>query len=171
MKKIAHFLAFILFVVLICIVSPIAFAVIETSGQCGDNITWTLQNKVLTLTGSGPMYDYGELPLQDPGWKEPDELDAVSKIIIGDGITHIGNQAFSHLTVSSINIPSSVTSIGDYAFSVCRYITEIVLPENLTEFVRDSHSEQGKRNRIRRFCRLLKFREMHYFRRYNPCWR
>ena len=29
-----------------------------TSGTCGENLTWTLENGILTISGSGPMTDF-----------------------------------------------------------------------------------------------------------------
>ena len=29
-----------------------------TSGQCGENLTWTVSNDTLTIEGFGAMYDY-----------------------------------------------------------------------------------------------------------------
>ena len=28
------------------------------SGKCGDNLTWTLEDEVLTISGTGDMYTY-----------------------------------------------------------------------------------------------------------------
>ena len=45
----------------------------------------------------------------------------VKRIIIGDGVTRIGEYAFYNCSSTSITIPNSVTRIGEYAFSYCIY--------------------------------------------------
>ena len=50
----------------------------------------------------------------------------VTELIIPDGVTSIGDYAFSGCTgLTSITIPDSVTSIGNYAFSDCNKLIEI----------------------------------------------
>lgn len=103
------------------------FADDATYNKCGDNITWSYDsdNCKLTITGFGPMYDYAE-------WGEPwayfkykiKELEFVNE---GAGITHIGTHAFSEIQITSITIPDSVESIGDYAFCNCQEATSLNL--------------------------------------------
>lgn len=40
---------------------------------------------------------------------------------------------FAYADIKKIIIPDSVTSIGDYAFDNCVYLTDITLPKNLKE--------------------------------------
>ena len=54
---------------------------------------------------------------------------------IPDGITRIGNDAFSGcFKLTSVTIPNSVTSIGFYAFSGCIGLTNIIIPDSVTSF-------------------------------------
>ena len=56
----------------------------------------------------------------------------VTKYVIGEGVTSIGNDAFSGCrSLTSITIPNSVTSIGEYAFSDCRGLTSITIPPSV----------------------------------------
>ena len=52
-------------------------------------------------------------------------------ISLPEGLERIGDYAFECCTISAFNIPSSVTEIGERAFSNCGYITEIVIPEGV----------------------------------------
>jgi hypothetical protein len=50
----------------------------------------------------------------------------MTSITIGNGVTSIGNYAFTNCTgLTNITIPDSVTSIGDFAFRECTSLTSI----------------------------------------------
>lgn len=60
-------------------------------------------------------------------------LDKVTKVILPNTITTIGNNAFFNCTsLTSINIPNSVTSIGTSAFNGCTMLTSINIPNSVT---------------------------------------
>ncbi|MBP5242768.1 MAG: leucine-rich repeat domain-containing protein, partial [Clostridia bacterium] len=55
------------------------------------------------------------------------------ELVIPDGVTSIGNAAFSFCDrLTSIVIPDSVTSIGRYAFYRCSGLTSIIIPDSVT---------------------------------------
>jgi len=55
------------------------------------------------------------------------------ELFIPEGYTSIGNWTFSKCTfLTSIVIPNSVTSIGNYAFSGCTSMTSVVIPDSVT---------------------------------------
>lgn len=84
------------------------------SGTCGQNVQWCYDGSTLTLTGSGPMANYGFNQNHAPWYNFYQMIDA---IVIGDGITTIGSYAFNGLMwVNSLVIPASVTTIGEGAF-------------------------------------------------------
>lgn len=51
---------------------------------------------------------------------------------IPSSVTSIGEYAFSESPLSSVTIPDSVTSIGEYAFSRCESLTSVTIPESVT---------------------------------------
>lgn len=54
-------------------------------------------------------------------------------VIIPDGVTSIGNQAFASCTeLTSITMPDSVTSLGIYTFVGCRSLKSITIPDSVT---------------------------------------
>ena len=57
----------------------------------------------------------------------------VTSLEIPDGVTSIGNFAFSGcISLTSITIPDGVTSIGEYAFAGCISLTSITIPDGVT---------------------------------------
>ena len=101
----------------------------EKSGTCGDNLQWKLTDEgVLTITGTGKMKDWDYF--NDSPWHENE---SVKQVIIGDGVTTIGDWAFSYCrALTSITIPNSVTTIGDNAFESCSSLTSITIPNSVT---------------------------------------
>ena len=60
-----------------------------------------------------------------------------TKILIADTykgfpVTNIYNEAFKSEKITSLIIPNSVTSIGDYAFYYCRSLTSVTIPDSVT---------------------------------------
>lgn len=69
-----------------------------------------------------------------------DKKDTLQTAIIKQGVTNIGSGdggnkgAFGDCTnLTNIEIPNSVTSIGNLAFSGCTGLTEINIPDSVTE--------------------------------------
>ena len=59
--------------------------------------------------------------------------DSVAGIVIPDGVTSIGDYAFvGCIFVTRFVIPNSVTSIGNHAFEDCFSLTGIVIPDGVT---------------------------------------
>ena len=104
-------------------VEPMAELPSETiSGYCGGegdgtNLTWTLTPEgVLTISGKGKMEDYETGAAPWYGYRT-----LLVTLVLGEGITHIGNRAFRSCTgfKGQLRIPSSVITIGDAAFYAC----------------------------------------------------
>ena len=94
-----------------------------TTGDC----SWTLdENGVLKISGNGEMDDYF---FESAPWGEN-----IKKVIIENGVTSIGEDAFSNCkSLSSITIPNSVVSINQYAFYNCSSLTDISIPDSVTD--------------------------------------
>ena len=110
------------------------------SGSCGTNLTWSLDTStgVLTITGSGAMTDFEDLYDDSGNWigcSIPwyDYVTSITSVSLPSGLTTIGQIAFSDCTaLTTISIPNGVTSIGGYAFYGCTALTSITLPNSIT---------------------------------------
>lgn len=107
---------------------------VVASGNCGakgDNLTWTLDdNGLLTISGTGEMASRCT-------WSASgvDYSNSIKYVWIKNGVTSIGANAFSVLLNSKlmiVEIPDSVTIIGESAFMRCNNLQEITLPESVT---------------------------------------
>ena len=110
-------------------------------GEAGP-LTWTFvrADSTLMIRGDGAMPDnwwpsWGQNP---PPWffaqNGKDEVTYIKKVVIDQGVTSIGNQAFWNcVNLEEVSIPVSVTSIGGGAFWHCSNLRAITLPESLTE--------------------------------------
>ena len=83
----------------------------------------------LTISGNGKMKDWRNS--SDEAWDS--NRKNIKNVIINNGVTSIGNFAFSDCTsLTNITIPNSVTSIGDYAFYGCENLINITIPNSVT---------------------------------------
>ncbi|MDE7391171.1 MAG: leucine-rich repeat domain-containing protein [Treponemataceae bacterium] len=61
-------------------------------------------------------------------------LKSLSKLVIPNGVTSIGDGAFKNCTaLTSVTIPDGMTNIGGRAFSGCTGITDVTIPAGVTE--------------------------------------
>ena len=120
-----------------------------TEGYCGkdsnQNVKWELsydeinQIVILTISGTGDMEDFNTSPWCAEYGNNPlfaqSSRTKINKVIIGKGITSIGNNAFKECyNLTSISLPSTLTSIGSKAFYGCTSLTTIDVPESVTGF-------------------------------------
>ncbi len=101
---------------------------IVASGQCGDNVTWTLDEKgAVVVSGEGDMWDY--LYYNSPFHKHTEDITAIT---IQNGITAIGNWMFVEcVNMVELSLPVSVTSIGEFAFHKCYALKRAVIPDSV----------------------------------------
>ncbi len=99
-----------------------AHAAAKTSGTCGTGLEWELDTAgVLTISGSGEMssWESGETP-----WN--DYASSIQKIVIGEGVTSIGVNAFAGASnVTEAHIPGSVVKINAGAFEYCKRLSDV----------------------------------------------
>ena len=118
-----------LFTFLLAIVASVGTLFAESSGTCGENLTWTLSDDgVLTISGTGAMTDYSYS--SSAPWYS--SRSSITSVIISDGVTSIGKYAFYDCrSLTSVTIPNSVTSIGAYAFEDCSGLTSVTIPNSV----------------------------------------
>ena len=81
---------------------------------------------------------YNDLPVTTIG-SEAFGNSNITNIEIPDSVTSIGNYAFRGCSsLTNIAIPDSVTSIGNYAFRGCSSLTNIAIPDSVTSIGRDA---------------------------------
>ena len=92
------------------------------SGQIGPNLYWELSGGVLTVSGSGDMWNYGT---GMPGWYPTRER--VKRVVLGPGVTSIGDAVFTACyQLTSVTVPESVLYFGDRCFSYCTFLEEVI---------------------------------------------
>ena len=118
----------------------------ELSGKCGENLSWTLKNDgVLTITGTGAMYNYEYDFPNDSGTSPWFNNPKIKSVVISDGVSSIGNHAFQKChELISVSLPKSIASIGRSAFEDCSALPDITIPNNV--FIIDVRAFFGCKN-------------------------
>lgn len=100
---------------------------IEVLTQTDD---WVLENGVLFVKNTIDMSEIKGWPTAP--WCSVRE--DVNKLILEEGITSIGYQAFLNcINLYDVTIPNTVTYIREEAFSACLALSSIVIPESVTQ--------------------------------------
>ena len=101
------------------------------SGSCGKKVTYTLSDDgVLTILGTGAMTNFTYTDNDESNRPWHSERESIRKVVIEEGVTSIGNFAFSFCNVQEVTIPSTVTSIGKRAF-MGTPLSSVVIPEGV----------------------------------------
>lgn len=114
--------------------------------DCGENLIWTLKDGLLTISGTGPMYDdfdpsTAELEHDGPDydfsapWNDV-KYDygnyTVNRVEICEGVTSVGAYSFYYnCNLEYVHIPSTVTEIGDDAFFFSEKLKTIIIEEGI----------------------------------------
>ena len=88
----------------------------------GTNITWKLDDGVLTVSGSGV--------LTRSAWSC--YKDVVTSVVVEEGITGIGNVFSGHTALRSVSLPESLTQISAKAFRNCTALTAVEIPASVS---------------------------------------
>lgn len=130
-KQISKILSAMLCIVLLLSAMPLTSFAATASGTCGENVSWYLdsENGQLTISGTGDMKDFSYY--RDIPWREQYN-DKIRTVLIDDGVTNIGNNAFSDcINLTEVLIGNSVTKIGYDAFDRCESLEEITVPDSV----------------------------------------
>ena len=105
----------------------------KIEGRCGDNAIYSYDEatRTLTISGTGAMWNGTNYS----------RLGNVDKIVIGKGITVIGEDAFSPFIVGSAEISDTVTTIKSNAF---HYLDSITIPKTVRTVETDAFYSVGK---------------------------
>lgn len=96
------------------------------SGTCGEDITWTLEDHTLTISGSGEMED-------GCPWEEYES--SVEHVVLTGGITKVGAKAFYGFdSIETVDFGDALVEIGEQAFYGCEDIDYIHLPATFRTF-------------------------------------
>ena len=135
MKKAFRALMTVVIALMIACTSLVqAKAADAAGGTCGSGVKWTLSDEgAMTISGSGAMTDYGD-PHESTAtapWYE--KRGTIRSVTIADGVTNIGNYAFSDCqNLNRISIASTVTRIGEGAFELCDVLASVNVPTGVT---------------------------------------
>lgn len=105
----------------------------KIEGRCGDNAIYSYDEatRTLTISGTGAMWNGTNYS----------RLGNVDKIVIGKGITVIGEDAFSPFIVGSAEISDTVTTIKSNAF---HYLDSITIPKTVRTVETEAFGSVGK---------------------------
>ena len=122
-------------VALVCVMTLSASAV-PTSGIIG-NARYSF-----TSYGNATIYPYyGDGAMCNFDNDSPMRNFVFNKIIIKDGVSHIGNFSFLGCGVNQVEISNSVKSIGYAAFCFTKNLKEIIIPESVISISTDAFRE------------------------------
>lgn len=98
------------------------------SGACGVDVKWRLDGNTLIISGEGEMYNYDS----SQTFSYAIFSDMFNKVVFEEGVTSVGNHAFSGFSnLTSVELSSTINSIGDWSFESTG-LTEIDFPESVT---------------------------------------
>lgn len=89
--------------------------------QCGTNVTWELEDGVLTISGTGKMTDFEDE--EDSPWYDISET--ITEVVVEDGVTRIGDLAFVEAyNLKKVTLADSVEELGYASFAYCESLSD-----------------------------------------------
>lgn len=153
----------ILFLLGLCLLLPLGVSAAETAeetnvprdpGFCGEDITWSVEEHVLTITGQGEMDDFP----QGAPWAEYQE--DITKVVFEGMVTYIGAYSFrDYDKLANVDFGEAVYEIGKEAFYSCDALTEIYLPASFKVFGESSFQNCRNLTKIHSEGRFPSFRQ------------
>ena len=134
-KVISLFLSLTMLLSIVSVIDFSAFADTLTTGNCGDNVTYSFDEStgVLTISGTGDMNQW---PEDDSPWCADTRI---KTLIIDEGVTSIGDRAFQDCrNLSNVKLPNSLTLIYNDAFSNCTSLASVIIPDSVTSIGDDA---------------------------------
>ena len=134
-KVISLFLSLTMLLSIVSVIDFSAFADTLTTGNCGDNVTYSFDEStgVLTISGTGDMKQW---PEYDSPWCADTRI---KTLIIDEGVTSIGDRAFQDCrNLSNVKLPNSLTLIYNDAFSNCTSLASVIIPDSVTSIGDDA---------------------------------
>lgn len=105
------------------------FCGVNNSNPSHQRYSLDTETGVLTISGTGGMGPWRY-------WKN--YTSSIRSIIVEEGVSGIGGEAFSQCTnLEKVSLPSSLSHIESYAFRGCTALKEITLPEGVLEIKTD----------------------------------
>ena len=96
----------------------------QSTGSCGYQLTWTFENNVLTISGTGAMTNYS-IEAQRP-WHT--FCDDIVEVRVEEGVTSLGTYAFYNcINLERISLPTTLITIYQAVFTYCAKLKEIDL--------------------------------------------
>lgn len=107
---------------------------IIAQGSCGTGLSFTMtEGGLLRISGAGDMTDYIWNNIPTDSGVHPYEWYFVKKVVIEEGVTGIGTDAFHYCKqLSEVVLPSTLKKIGNGAFTDCEKLKSIVIPDGVT---------------------------------------
>lgn len=108
--------------------------VYNITGSCGSGVYWSLNTDtgILSIYGKGTMSNYS----RTPPWNS--YKDSIRHVVIDEGVTSIGSYAFyEHAAIETVEIPSTVRSLGLGSFCWCENLQAVHIPEGVTSIPED----------------------------------
>ena len=129
----------------------------DCKNDTGDDLVWKVEDGTLTVSGAGPMSDYGEMDedgkwsLWDPPWwnwipggDKVENREQITRLVVEEGVTSIGIGAFRDLScLETVELPSTLTAIGGWAFDSDTALKRVEIPAGVTVIPDSAFSSSG----------------------------
>ena len=100
------------------------------TGNCGASVTYSFDGKTLTISGTGAMVNYSSS--DDQPWKG--FRNVIESLVIKKDVTSIGSYAFAdceNLGAVKYEAGTQLTTIGNYAFYGCSWLASAYIPSSV----------------------------------------